>query len=868
MAATDQQISDFLDADDNDSPDVSNFIEPDASQGAQEASAKDPQDVITAPPSELTQGAFDVAQGFNDAFLNLLDVPNDLFDWTAEKLDSDLRVGSIRNLSASTIGVGTREGEERKTGSYRAGKYLGMGLEFLAPILRFGKTAGAIAHEAPGTTKRVAQVVTQPFVTTPKKAAAIEVAAGLSSGYGSFYGEEEYGQIGGQLGGLLGGIFPSLSTIPAQYMKNYALKSIFPFTDAGSNAKAGEIIRQIRETPGVSEQIAKEESRILAGTKQTSFRLTKDPHLIALEKTLIKDRPELDHQLRMIDAENNVISQNALRNLGGDGEVEDAIRSLGSTYTKLKIRLDLRVDNALRKTQEKIAEISPKNKRQAANIEVNNQIRTALEDARKSENILWEKVNKTAIASTSNSKSTLRRIMLEMEEEADKALVPKFINEFMGRVRNGELVGGKWGETRHVGGIQTLRSRTLQEIKNEKYGESVNWNRVRIMEDLEKSMLDDMASSPTSTGLDDALQFSRQLNQRFKGDIMSMILRNNQSGGSLAPELTLDSLGAGPKGAFYIKRIIDASPDSKANIEDVLKMDIIKNKIVKEDGLNIQKAKDYMGNNEETMKMFPALKEDMENAITLAEVHKYFQGTREVRLKKAEKALGYSLADKTQPGTFLNKIINSKNPEKSMARILRQVNEKGVNGIKNDIIESVFKNAKVSSELVGKEGQETFRVSGAKALGYWNENKQVLSKAFSKEEMSRMDVILNTLRLGDTPKSLPVGVAEKALIPKETALTYAIGVASARFGAKLGAGTSGASLRTASQATKITKNILGNLDINAAKNLLIDAIQDKELFIALSKDVSKIQLDKRAFGILQSWMLSHSVSRLEENNQN
>ena len=113
-------------------------------------------------------------------------------------------------------------------------------------------------------------------------------------------------------------------------------------------------------------------------------------------------------------------------------------------------------------------------------------------------------------------------------------------------------MGGKWGTERTVGGMHQLRSRLLQDIRLEKAGEAPNWNRVRILEDIEEAMLKDMSNSSAAKGLDDALNFSRELNKKFKGDIMSMIMRNSKTGGSLAPELTLDALGPGEKEVPFV----------------------------------------------------------------------------------------------------------------------------------------------------------------------------------------------------------------------------------------------------------------------------------------------------------------------------
>jgi len=857
MSVTDKEISSWLDAEPS--------VVVDEKAGDDEiGSFLETQEV--APEEEGIPDAWykpglDIGAGATDQFLNLLDIPNDVYNWAAEKLGSEYRIPSTRDLGAK-LRMGYAEGEEPDTGSYRAGEYTALGLEFLAPILKFGRAVSMAAN--PSVTTGVVQQMAKPFTVSPKTAAAVELTSGVTSGYGAHYGGKEWGEAGEQIGGLAG-IAPSIAAGTINRSANYIVKSIFPFTETGGKAKAGAIIRKLSESPTFTEEIKRQSAESLGRTKHTPARLSKEPYLIALEKALIHDDAQLSHSLRLIDAKNNALAKTALKELSGGGAVEDAIKSLGNRYTKLKTRLDLKVDSALAKAKTAASKVVPLNQRKAVNIEVRKQLDDSLKAARVDENKLWEGVDKTAVAPTETTKDAFLKELLSRELEDDPADIPGYLYTFLGRLdkKAGALKGGKYTDTRHVGGLQQLRSRLLQTIRNEKAGETPNWNKVRVLENVEEAILSDMGNSSAAKGLDEALQFSRELNKKFRGDIMSMIFRNSRTGGSLAPELTLDSLGTGPKGAFYIKRILNASPESKANIEDVLKMDIVQRKVVNNGVMNIQKAKDYMTRNEQTMDMFPILKDDMENAISLAEAHKYFDGSSATRIKKAESALGYSLADKTNPGRFITKILASKNPEATMARVVRQVNAEGKAGIKNDVIDTILNKAKVSE--LGTD--ETFMLSGKKALGYWNENKSTLSKALKPKEIERLERILNDLRLGDDPKNIPEDVAKAALVPSKTLLGYVVEVAAARMGAMFGRGTSGASLKTASQAANTARTIVENIDTGMAKKLLKDAIQDEDLYIELAENMSVMKDLKYEFNAIQSWMIAHTISSLEEQSE-
>ncbi len=202
----------------------------------------------------------------------------------------------------------------------------------------------------------------------------------------------------------------------------------------------------------------------------------------------------------------------------------------------------------------------------------------------------------------------------------------------------------------------------------------------------------------------------------------------------------------------------------------------------------------------------------------------------------------------------------SKNPSDTMERVIRQVNDNGKAGIKNDVIELILKKSKTTELNANNESM----LSGKKAVGFWNENKDVLSKALNKKERKRLERILNDLRIGDDPKDIPTEVAKAALVPAKTVLGYVIETVAARAGALLGQGTSGASLKTASKASNTARDLMDKLDMGTATKLLKAAVQDEKLYEELAKDMSTLGRNEEPFNVLNGWFLAHAVSSLEE----
>ena len=83
--------------------------------------------------------------------------------------------------------------------------------------------------------------------------------------------------------------------------------------------------------------------------------------------------------------------------------------------------------------------------------------------------------------------------------------------------------------------------------------------------------------------------------------------------------MTMESVGLGAKGAENIRKILNASPDSKESVEQVLKLEMAYKLVNQNTGRlrSLDAAKKYMVNNEGTMGIFPQLKVQMEKAIVL-----------------------------------------------------------------------------------------------------------------------------------------------------------------------------------------------------------------------------------------------------------
>lgn len=843
---------------------------------------KESEKVIDKPdPSpSVFESAMQWGAGFNDNLLNTLDIPNDVFNWAASKLGSDYRIPSTRDLGSQLM-IGYREGEEPDTGSYRSGKFTSMGLEFLAPILAAGRTAKTVVEapamidgiktgakqisssKTPAVIKGAAETIRKPFINSPINAYTGEIAGGVLSGYGSYYGEQEFGPIGEQVGGLVGGMAGQVRMPFAQKLYGKLQEKVFPYTKTGAKQRAGNIIRASSETPDVVGAIRRNEAKVLKGANITPARMTDDPDLMALEKVLVDEDPELSRQFREIEQQNNVLARKVLEGMKGEEGVQEAKVFLSGKYAKLTTRLNAILDKRIVEAQDAIQGMTPKMKREAANTMIRDSIDKALSVARIDEDDLWRAVKTDEIAEVAPIRTVLRNLLDERYRADDPTEIPGYIQKFLGRYTDdGNFKFGDYADTESVGELHAFRKRLLKDMRKEKKIEAPDWNKVRIMDDIQEATLDSLDKSGSSDEIRDAINFSRELNKRFKGGVMNTILGSDANGGMLAPTLTMESVGPGPRGAEDIRRILNAAPDASNSVEQVLKAEMLYKLVDPNKGrLNLRSARQYLSRNEEVLDQFPAMRDDLNNAVGLEERAQWYTGEAKSRLQKAQKSVSHKIV-KAKPKRIITTILESDKPELEMVRQLGRLNAKGRSGIKSDIIDTIYNKSKTSN--VTDDGFHV--LSGDKMYAYWTENKKMFSRAMTAKESRRIERIINTVRLSEGRQNLPVDRAKEQLKPTSGMIEVIARIAAAKGAAQSGiaGGSAGAGLQTAQIASSRAKRLIGELDIGRAKQLLKDAIFDEELYIALAEDTTKMAPKDKSWRIIQGWMVANAVEEMQD----
>lgn len=815
---------------------------------------------------EVISGGNRFAAGANDVLLDLLGLPGDAMNFVLEKFGTDKRVygsDAIRKFGAD-IGIGFEKGAEPDSALYQAGEYTGIGLSFLAPVLKYGKGAltaaksGQLVEPSAGVAKGVAQRITAPFIAAPKTALTTELTGSFGAGIGSYYGGKEFGPTGEIIGGLAGGIPSTFAGAAIPKLAESIKKSLFPFTAAGAKPKAAARIQALAETARTGKVITESQARVLAEAKIPPAKLSGDKHLIALHNKVLDSDPVLAHKMSIEQQATNALARKELETLGGDVPIESTQAYLQGRINHVKGLINSRVDDALKKAKGSIENLGPKSQRKIVNQTVNKQINAALADARKVENEAWAKVDKKAFSSTQETKKTYQNILADRTETSDPSEIPSFIKEFLGTLKKDVLTKGKLGRTETVKNLHNLRHRINTVVREEKAKDVPNWNKIRIMGELQESILKDLQSSPAAKDFEEALQISRQLNEKFRGGVIDVILGHEKTGGKIAPEISLESIKGGPKAAVQIKEVLAASPESFGMIEELVKLNMQQSGIADRNGrIIVSAANKYLTKNEDLLDIFPDIKNSLNQAIGLEERAARTSVSAKTRLGKVGRATAQKVAE-AKPGRVLSTIMTAKNPRQKMKTIIRQSNQKGARGIKNDIVDFLLGKAKTSRY----DEHDMPILSGKRMANAWKTNKKVLQAGLKKDEIKRLEIIIETLKKNDDLDRLPeIGDIIK---PDNRLLVYVARIVAAKHGAAVGGGSAGASIQTASMASSAAKTFMDKIDTGMARQIIKDSIQDPELFKALLSDATKPLETIKAAKILNGWMIAHTVSSLEE----
>ncbi len=885
-------------------------------QAAQQAQQKQAQEAEQQRLNErpLMTRLSDFPAAVNAELFSAVGIPGSVWESVGKMLD----IEAMQNTGATSadmrryaaeLGTTYKAEDTPDSVGTKMGTYLTQGVEFLLPVLKFGRalgttaqatkiipatqstitsrmaqaadyaipslklsekmSKGAVVKSSTSLPKRLAQDIAAPFAQSPGKAWALEGVAGLSSGAAAFELGQEYGPTGEMYGGALGGVLPQLGATIGKKGVEAALRAKSSFANLGSKVtredytktiagkKASDFVRSISGKEDVAIDVSKNEIQILPQAKLSGAKLTGDEHMLTLEQKAAASDPKLFNELQSMQEETNQLAIQEMQKLGGSVRIEETQAYIGGNIRKMELLLDEEMKQAAISSKNALEPLSTADEIGSVNRVVRKQVEAAKTTAKDIEIEKWNKVDSKITTSTESTLQRYKKLLAEREafKSTDPEDIPKFVRNLLGHnkivKKNGttikNFVPGQYGQEESLLDLKQFRTRISSEIEA-----TDSTTRKRFLTRLRESITEDMEAAQGS-GVEEAIAASRYVHDTFEGDVMNTIFKSDKFGNPLDEALTLGKIStAGQRGldaSVQIKKVLEAAPESYDQLESLVKIQLANSPVLRNvDGevrINLNAAQKYLKNNKEVLDLFPKLKEDLNAAVGQEQRFIGTKGSVDKRLKDINELTETKYREnKKKPGQVLPEILSSPYPEREMSKVLAKSNKMGRRGLRNAVVDKMMTDSKMDADALTK---------------IWKDNIDVYEQVFSVNELRRFQRILKTLDLNK-------GARKKAeigdILPVESLLiSLSVKVAGLKAGSFVGRQT-GSELAATAGVMRFANKFSRWLDSGRAKELIIKAIEDPELFKALT--VPKMNLTKKHIQKLMGYQLATVVNEFEE----
>lgn len=745
------------------------------------------------------------------------------------------------------------------------GEYVGRGVgEAVGSLPFLGAGTGALQAAQSPVARGVGGSMMQPFVQSPGRALSAEASAGAGAGAALYATDEIQGERGrgdpvrtlAEIGGAVaGGMGPNLAgrAIQATPIAGGAIrgakKAVVPFTRAGATERARDRIRGLAEDPEAAARALMEEPAVRGpdgGAALTPAQRTGDRRLMGLEKAVRDTDPPTDLALRQREATADQAIAEAIR-APGEGRGVEATRSFLSENMERRIgRLDRLVSGAGERAQNRVNRLAPERRASESATIVRNELDNALRRARGEERSLWQRVPENVSVPTTQTRTAYRQL-LEETPGPQMDNIPAKARQFL----DPEASNQAFGAAETVKEMQGLYSAMREAARQSRA--SGEMNSARMADNIADAILRDFDATEVAGEagrlFGEARTFSRQLNERFTRGSIGRVMGHAREGGVSVPaELTLDrTIGRGGLGAAVstdeIRRAVGDSPDAEGAMQDFLRRRFSEHAI-RDGEFSSRRAQDFLRANSELLDRFPQLKQQMgsaEQAQALA---------NRVSSRAGEELRRLRDPNITQASRFLNapvdqeiqSIFRARDPRAAAAQLRRAAAQDptgdALRGLKGGFVDFLMDRARTGNF---NEFDQPI-LSGRAIRGALADDKisKVAGTFLSESEMRRLNAVARELANLETARGNVPDVGQVMSDTPNKIIDIIGRTLAARSGARLGQGTSGASLLTAGFASQRMKRILGALTNDHAEALIREAVQDPDLFrILLSPSAAR-----------------------------
>lgn len=773
--------------------------------------------------------------------------------------------------------IAPREGEQPQTLGAKVLQGVGQAAGGL-PVMG-GAAAGAAGLD--GALGNAASSVLDSIGTSPTRMIGADLASGAGSGFGGAAANEiapdnKTAEVIGQLlGGLAVPAAASAVSSPVKLVTKLVKSTVFPFTETGGTIRAENRLKSLVPDPEAAAKTLDEPSI----TNISPAQKIGDDRLLSLENAVRDNDVHIDAKFRQNNQDNANALKQEVNNIRGDGNVADTQGAIGVRQEQLGSLLDQRIAQAQAKADQAVSNLAPEMRSAQASVVARNELESALSDARTQEKQLWNQVPDNVLVEKTNTTDAYDKLLADtpkaQQDDIPKALMAKILKQpDAGAAETAYDAYGRPSQkqvtpptTETINELQGLRSKLLEGSRQARA--EGNFNKARIHDSLADAVLDDIGAAPSRIQGDvgqkirDALDFSRQLNEKFTRGSVGKVLGTARTGGDkVAPELTLSTLigGGKIKGDVSLQQMTEAAntPELHGSVEDYLKDQL--SKVAQKNGtLDSKAARKFLDDNVDILRKFPELRQNITHAADSSDALQ----VRTANLGQTKKLL--TSDSKNQVSKFINApvdkefdvIVGSRDPagftKDLIKRAAKDPTGAAAKGLKASAVDYVMRKSM-------KEGS----LHGASLLDNLNNNPRMskaIEQVLTPDEMQRLRRIGGELKAVQTTSSKDIGGIIND-IPAGIIQTP-IRIFAAKLGAKFGASTDGASLITANIFSQRAKKVLANVTNDKAREILTQAVQDPQLMKALLTNTTTKPGQKAAAQKLEAWLIGPGANLLD-----
>lgn len=667
-------------------------------------------------------------------------------------------------------------------------------------------------------------------------------------------------QAAGLAGGLSTAAIPYVASrtptaLGARQLGKAIKTAAMPYTESG----AQEVARQrVQELAGGQERASELAARLANGSEigLTPAQIMDDPNMLALQQTAAKQDPNLREQLVEQAQQSRTRAAETFPGAGGDVEGAQAF-------------FEARKQDALQSITARVERATEGARRPGSNNPASTNSEVVVEQLRRAETAagaeearLWAAVPKEARVGTQNARQIAEELIASTPR-AQRDDIPRKVMELLAPGAN-----NGFSDTETVSEVHGLYSELRRNARTAMAGVDQNRNAARMANAVAEAILEDLGATDATTDIGKAINtaraYSAAKHETFDQGTVGRLMRRTLDGDDqIDPRLALDrTLGRGGTAASvaYDDIARATGPSSAQDASEDFILGQFDRTAFKPDGtFNGNAAIRFLSDNREMLSRMPELRATLMESVRSQRVAASLarRGERvstDANNPQRSAIEGFAAS---APENAVDQVFAARRPSAEAVKLARTARKdptgQALGGLKASFADHVIRRSTGPNGLSGAKMQEVLQSP---------ERRLALSYVFSSPELRRMDVIATELRKLETAQKAAPDIGALSNRSPNRLIEFAARIVAARQGAQAGGG-SGGSIQTAQMASGRVKALLGNLQNDKAEQLLIDAVQDPELFRLLLTDPGRIDMTPERINRLAPYFTG-AVAGMEE----